>query len=267
MDTRDSLTPAASAALPASCLFGLARRVFEAAALSSILIVLSLSGRAQAAEPWPFVPLPPKADVQWVAQSMRVNGVPTRVMQFQSRASRAEVADFYRAYWTGGYLHKASVHAMGQEATVVGQKHGPYLMTLKVEDAAGGTSTGLISVAQVIGSRVDRDPGELPLMGGAHVISVVESDDPGKHSREIVVLTPQPPSSAAQFYQASLTNAHWLEIQRSEGPRKAGGPDGSFAVFARDGSEMQLSIVATPKGRGSVLVANLVTKDTGSLAY
>ena len=112
----------------------------------TILTVLAASGRAWAIEPWPEIPLPPKADVQWVAQSMRVNGVPTRVMQFQSRTNRGEITEYYRAYWSGGYKHAPSVRAMG-EATIVGQQHGPYLMAVKVEDAAHGTSSGMISVA------------------------------------------------------------------------------------------------------------------------
>jgi len=233
------------------------------------LAVFAAAGRAWAVEPWPEVPLPPKADVQWVAQSMRVNGVPTRVMQFQSRADRSEITEYYRAYWSG-YPHAPSVHALGQ-ATVVGQKHGPYLMTVKVEDAprgagGGAASCGLISVAQVIGSKGERDPGQLPLMNGAHVLSVVESDDPGKHSRTVVVLTPQPPTSVTQFYQASFVNAGWLQVQgdnSANSPRTPGAAAGSFVVFVRGEDEMQLNIVATRSGRGSTLLANLVTKDTG----
>ena len=241
----------------------LVRRVFEAVAFVTILLLVTTSARVWAsAEPWPELPLPPKAEVQWVAQSMRVNGVPTRILQFQSRASRAEVADYYRAYWTGAYPHKAAVQPLG-DATVVSQMHGPYLMTVKVEDAARGGSRGLISVASVLGSKPDRDPGELPLIGGAHVISVVESDDPGKHSREVLIRAPQPAASVAQFYAASLENTGWRQIQDNETARNPGGAAGRFLVFGRDGNEMQLSIVETPKVRGSVIVANLVTKDTG----
>src|SRR6202011_894443 len=110
----------------------------------------------------------------------------------------------------------------------VGQRHGPYFMTVKVEDADGGASQGLISVAQVAGSKVERNPGEVPLMPGAHVYSVVESDDPGKHCRTVVILTPQPQTSAMQFYQTSLTNAGWRQVQATESPRTAGGSPGSF---------------------------------------
>jgi hypothetical protein len=244
----------------------LARRALEAVLVWTILMAFSSGGRAWAAEPWPDVPLPPKADVQWVARSMKVDGVPTRVLQFQSRAGRAEIIEYYRSYWSGGYEHKPSVHPLG-EATVVGQKHGPYLMTVKVEDAARGSSKGLISVAQVVGFKVDRDPGELPLMSGAHVVSVVESNDPGKHSRQVMVVTPQPPSSVTQFYQASFVNAGWQQVQGNDSSRTAQGPAGGFEVFARGDSEMQLSIVEIPKGRGTTLLANLVTKDTGRDTY
>jgi hypothetical protein len=239
-----------------------ASRTTGLVAAITFLAMFACGGRAWAVEPWPELPKPPKADVQWVAQSMRVNGVPTRVMQFQSRAGRSEIVEYYRAYWSGGYEHKPSVHALG-EATVVGQMHGPYLMTVKVEDAARGASTGLISVAQVLGSKEDREPGELALINGAHVVSVVESDDPGKHSRAVLIVSPQPPASVTQFYQASLVNAGWLQVQATDTPRTPGGSASSFVVFARGDSEMQLSIAETRDGRGSTMLANLVTKDTG----
>lgn len=229
--------------------------------LALILTLFALRS-AWAAQPWPEIPSPPKAHVEWVGDSMRVNGVPTRIMQFQSRVSRAEIADYYLAYWSGGYPTKPSITPLGT-ATVISQRHGPFFMTVKVEDAEQGTSKGLISVAQVAGSKITRDPGELPIMPGAQVFSVVESDDPGKHSRAVVILTPQPPESVSQFYKASFSNAGWHEAQINESPRTPGSSPGSFMVFARDASEMQLSIVETRGGRGSTLVANLVTKDTG----
>jgi hypothetical protein len=258
----DTIGRHSSTAPRTGVLLRFARRAVEAAAAGTILTVLAAAGRVWATEPWPAIPLPPKADVQWVAQSMRVNGVPTRVMQFQSRTNRGEITEYYRAYWSGGYKHTPSIHAQG-ESTIVGQQHGPYLMTVKVEDAARGTSRGLISVAQVVGSKVDRDPGQLPLMSGAHVVSVVESDDPGKHSRTVVVVTPQPPTSVTQFYQASFVNAGWLQVQGNERARASGVSAGSFVVFVRGEEEMQLSVVAARGGRGSTLLANLVTKDTG----
>ena len=238
------------------------RHPFQALLIATLLILLSGSGRAFASPSWPTLPVPPKADTQWIGQNMRVNGAPTRVLGFQSRASRAEVVEYYRAHWTGSFEREPSVRTYKQ-STIVAQKVGAWFMTVKVEDGQRGESHGLISVAQLGGSRFDRSPGELTLMPGAQVVSVVESDDPGKHSRQVVIITPQMPAMVMKFYQSSLANAGWNPVQTGDLPagRKSGG--GRFLVYGRGSSEMQLSIVEPRKGKGSMLLANLVTNDTG----
>jgi hypothetical protein len=230
--------------------------------IALLLVCFALPYRAFAGETWPTLPMPPKAQVQWVAQHMRVNGAPTRVMQFHSSANREEVVDYYRAHWSGGYDHNASIHTVN-DATVVGQKHGPFLMTVTVEKSEGGGSHGLLSVAQIIGITFDRSPGPLALMPDAHVVSVVESEDAGRQSRQIVIIAPQPLASVSRFYEASLTNAGWRPLHDTPIQPARGQTGGRFVVFARDSAEMQLSIVEPRKGAGTTVLANLVTKDTG----
>ena len=231
--------------------------------IAAALLAIVACAQASADESWPDVPLPPKSNTQWIAQSERVNGVPTRVMQFQSSEGRAGIVQYYNSYWSGGYEHKPAVHEL-PDGTVIGQMHGPYLMTVKVQDSERGTSKGVIAVAEVLGHPINRDPGDLPMMPGAHVISVVESDDPGKHSRLLTLVAPQPPTSVSQFYQSSLANAGWAQVQAINTPRVASAPEGAFVVFSREDTEIQVSIAGVPKGRGSYVVANYVTKDTGS---
>lgn len=252
-----------SIARPDSALRG-TLRLLEAALCALILVTLAaMASPVFAAQDWPEIPKPPKAQTQWIAQSMRVNGVPTRVFQFQSEASRQEVVEFYRAYWTGGYEHAPSVHPFG-DATVVGQKHGPYLLTVKVMDGEKGTSRGIISEAQVVGSKIDRSPGLVPLMPGAQVTQVVESDDPGKHSRQVVIVTTQAPVTVGRYYQASFLKAGWRQIQGAASPAALGRQSaGTFFTFSRGPSEMQMSIAKVATGQGTVVLANLVTKDTG----
>jgi len=236
--------------------------------LSAVLIAMfaATSARAAASEPWPEVPLPPKAHVEWVGDSLRLNGVPMRVMRFASRASRAEIVEYYRAFWSGGYPARPSVTPLGP-ATVVGQAHGPYYMTVKVRDAANQASEGVITVSRVLGSKVDRSAGDLPLVPGAKVVSVIEANDPGRRSREIVVSSPAPRQSVVQYYQGSLQTAGWSQIQANDTPPSARGRAGSFLVFQRGRDELQLSIVDGARGQGSLMVANRVTKDTGPVAF
>lgn len=229
-----------------------------------LAVLCAIPALAFGAQSWPQVPMPPKADVQWVAPSMRINGTPTRVLQFQSRVSRTEVAEYYRAHWSNGYEHEPTMKPMGARATVLGQLHGPYLLTVKIEDADKGGSRGLISMAQIGGAALDRSPGVVPLMPGAQVVSVVESDDPGKHSRQVMIYAAQPAASATRFYQASFANAGWLQVQGA--PNGSGGgrsAPSSFLVFSKGASEMQVSISQLTKGKGTAVLTNLVTKDTG----
>jgi hypothetical protein len=228
----------------------------------ALCCALLAAGAVRAAEPWPEIPSPPKATVKWVGDNMRVNGVPMRVMQFQSTSNRSEVVEYYRAYWSGGYPTKPSITPL-TESTIISQRHGPYFMTVKVEDADHGASEGLIAVTRVAGSKVELNAGRLPLMPGAKVVSVVESSDPGKRNREVVVINPQRSSSALQFYQAAYGTDGWSQIQNNEASHAAKSPGGTFMAFARDDTEMQLSITDNPNGRGSLLVANEVTRDAG----
>jgi hypothetical protein len=120
----------------------------------------------------------------------------------------------------------------------------------------------LITVSRILGSKIERSPGEVPLVPGAKVMQVVESNDPGRRSREVLISIGSSASSAVNYYQAALSEAGWRQVQFNDASAERRGPRGSFLVFARDRSEMQLSVTASPDGRGSMLAAVLVTKDT-----
>jgi hypothetical protein len=216
---------------------------------------------AAVSEPWPEIPTPPKASVEWVADSLRVNGVPMRIMHFVSSEDRSAIVEYYRAYWTGGYPVKPSVRVTQRE-TVIGQAHGPYFMTVEVKDGDHGGSAGLISISQALGSRIQRSAGELPLMPGAKVLQVVESNDPGKRSREVFIRNPVSVSSVVSYYQGALADAGWRTVQYTDVPRQGASAGGTFLVLRRERSELQLSVIPRPDGHGSMLLANLVTKDT-----
>jgi hypothetical protein len=226
-------------------------------------LALALLGaaRAQTSEPWPEVPLPPHAKVEWVADQMKVDGIPMRVMRFESTARRSEVVAYYTAHWSGGYVTKPSVKPM-DEATLVGQAHGPYYMTVKVSDRPHDGSWGFISVSQMLGHRPERSAGGLPLMPGARILSVVESADPGKHSRELIAMQDAGPDSASKYYEAALQNAGWHLVQKSSDDAIRAHA-GSVQIFQRDQSELSISVMAGQDGRGSSVVQTLVTKGTG----
>jgi pyruvate/2-oxoglutarate dehydrogenase complex dihydrolipoamide acyltransferase (E2) component len=140
-------------------------------------------------------------------------------------------------------------------------------MTVKVKDAPKGGSEGLIAVSRLLGSRLERSPGEVPVMPGAQIYQVVESNDPRRRSRQVLMSSSSAVPTVAHYYQGTLTNAGWKQAQYTDTPRKAGRPAGSFMVFLRDRSEMQLSVAGGADGRGCIISATLVTKDTAPAAF
>jgi hypothetical protein len=65
------------------------------------------------------------------------------------------------------------------------------------------------------------------------------------------------------FYQAHYQNAGWHQLQLNDIPRSEHGKGGTVMVFAQGDAEMQMTAIGGPNGKGSWLIANLVTKDTG----
>jgi hypothetical protein len=225
-------------------------------------LALALLGAAcaQTSEPWPELPLPPHAKVEWVADQMKVDGFPMRVLHFESTASRSEIVAYYTAHWSGGYVTKPSVKPM-EEATLVGQAHGPYYMTVKVSDRPHDGSGGFISISQMLGRRPERSVGGLPLMPGAKILSVVESADPGKQCRQVIATQDAGPDSARKYYESALESAGWHLVQKSSDD-VIRAHAGSVEIFQRDQSELSISVMAG-EGRGSSVVQTLVTKGTG----
>ena len=71
------------------------------AAIIAIMTVNNVSAQAfaKSSTPWPEFPDPPKSKVEWVSNDMRVNGLPMKVMTFESQVSKAEVMSYYQALW------------------------------------------------------------------------------------------------------------------------------------------------------------------------
>jgi hypothetical protein len=228
-------------------------------------LLLAGAARAETSVPWPTLPLPPHSNVEWVADRMKVNGIPMRVMRFESTVSRSEIVAFYTAHWSGGYKAKPSVRPLG-EATLVGQLHGPYYMTVKVSERPNNASAGFISVSQLLGNAVVRDAGDFPLIPGARVVSVVESSDPGQQSRELVIEQDAGAGVAGNYYRAALENAGWRQVQKTIGGPAEPQQAGSLEVYRRDASELSISVIAAGGRAGSSVIATIVTKGTGSPA-
>lgn len=247
--------------------------VREPAVRRTFLLWAALTSAGAAAEPWPELPVPPRAQVQWVGDSMRINGIPTRVARFESSLSKQEIVAFFRAHWAADRDRPPPAVDDVDGATVVGQAHGPYYMMAQVRARGRDASEGLLSVARVLGSEVKLDPGEVAVMPNAKVLSVVESEDPGRRSRYVVMWVEAATETARRFYETALAQRGWQLVQQGGPPPaelRAQVPHGFFAIYQRgaaarrERAELQLGLVAEQRARGvrgTTIVANLITHD------
>lgn len=213
------------------------------------------------ATPWPQIPEPPRSQVQWVSDDMRINGVPMRVQRFESEASTQEVIAHYQAHWRvgPGPQSRLAVTPAGDD-TLLGQPHGPFYLMVKLRRADGGGSEGTLSVSRVQGIQARIDASGIPAPGrGAQAVNVVESIDAGKRSKQVLWLGKDSASAMAASYHASLLRGGWTLLQEQNA---LGGPQAAVVrMYGRGRQQMDVAIGTDAERQLTVMNTNLVAFD------
>lgn len=216
------------------------------------------------ATPWPDVPPPPKAQVQWVSDDMRVNGVPMKVQAFQSRASKDEVVAFYMAHWRiaanavpDPAKPPASVTAHGPD-TLVARAHGPYYSLVKVRTTPDGGSEGTISTSLLLGVEPRIDASGIPAPRSATPVNVVESIDNGKRNKQVMLVSREPLDSIASYYQTQLTASGWSLLQEQIASAKGSQGPAIVRMYGRDKQQLDVAMGVDAERRLTIVTVNLV---------
>jgi hypothetical protein len=204
--------------------------------LALALIVLAhLSGKAQAAA-WPTMDAPPKSTVEWVSDDMKIQGLPTRVKRFDSRASPIEIMSFYKALWQReGHPAKDSVSG---HWVVVSRVAGPFLLTAQARAVSRG-STGYLSISQAVNSTARAAAWYAP-PAGAKLASDVESNDPGLRSHQLLYFVDVSPETARSHVQDQLIRAQYTADSMLGDPTRR--KDGYAMAFRKPGDEVIVTI-------------------------
>jgi hypothetical protein len=214
---------------------------------------------ARAEIAWPEVPTPPRSKVEWIADNVKYNGLPMRVQRFESKVSIQELLAFYRAHWTQKDV--LPVENKVKDWYVIGMPHGPFFMTVQVKEAAGGSTEGMIGVSSLEAKIAVPPIGNFPKIGTTRVLSVVESKDPGKSSRQLVLTNERSVSENRSFYESQLNYAGWSKIQGGLADGQKPSDSGYFAIFTKGKEQIDLAIARKSNGFGVHIMANLVSND------
>lgn len=238
------------------------RRLACAALLGALPGWLSAqSSFTHGATAWPEIPEPPRSEVRWVSDDMRINGVPMRVQSFESKASRQEVQAFYTAHWRAGSGGQAplAITAAGAD-TLLGKPHGPFYLMVRLRAAEGGGSQGTLSVSQIQGIEPRIDASGIPAPArSAQAVNVVESIDAGKRSKQVLWLSRDSAAAMAAAYHGSLARGGWKLVQEQNA--LDGAQASVVRMYGRDRQQLDVAIGADTQRGVTVMNTNLVTFD------
>lgn len=213
--------------------------------------------------PWPELPAPPKAKVEWVSDDMRLNGVPMRIQRFQSQASKDEVVAYYTSYWQTGQVPpqpgktSAAVTPKGPD-TLVARITGPFYSLVKVRSAGGG-SEGTISTSLLGGTEPTLDTAGVPAPASAKAANVVEAIDNGKRNKQVLFLSRDSMASVAAWYANALRAGGWTLLQENAAPATADSPAGLVRMYSRKSQQLDVALGQDPAAGLTLINANLVT--------
>jgi hypothetical protein len=223
-------------------------------ALAAATLCYSVSN-SFAADEWPEIPVAPKAKVEWVASNLTYSGLPMRIQRFESKVSAQEVVSYYRGHWGRGDVKPVENTVNGWQ--IIAMPHGPYFVTVQVKDVGGGQSQGLIGVTATHQIADIPKIDTFPKLGATYVHSVVESKDPGRSNKQVILSNGHSVSANARFYESQLTFSGWRRIQVSGEDRKSFSEPAYFAIYRKGKEQIDIAIARQSDGVQTTVVANL----------
>lgn len=212
--------------------------------LAALVVVCCASPLTALALPVP--PVMEGIDAVDIAQSLRINGVPTRARVFATDKPLAAVLAFYRSRFG-----KTRVETAFQDWTVVTQREGDLLYTARLRKSLLGTE-GTVSVADLKAglAHLGRPLG-LELPAGSRLAVDVEMTDPGKRARVVTLTNDHTVETNAAFFKTMLQSRGY-RLER-ELPVQRGATLGRSLWFAAANREAILVVSALAAGTSVVL--------------
>lgn len=150
---------------------------------------------------------PPQGEAQWIARSMRHNGLPMTLQSFSSRLSASAVLQHYEAR-AKDESARESVRSQRGDWQVLALKGADYFATIQALDSPPG-SIGTIMItadpSQAEASLATR----FPLPPSMKIVSLQQYEDRGDHAEHISLISTRAPHVEALSCAEILSRAGW----------------------------------------------------------
>lgn len=224
--------------------------------------------------PWPLIPDPPKSKVEWISADMRVNGLPMKVLKFESSVALEELVAYYRAHWDAadgaivanvdGKRQTILVTQPESGSVVISKFHGPFFMTVKAKRDKLATTSGTMTVSLMAGNQPNMDASDIPHPARAKVISLVESADYGKISKTAMFVVDDSVAHVEFYYSKNLPSNNWQLVDRHASKERLNGQTAYVLMLKKADEELEVVIAAVKGKRTTTFRVNRIKAASGA---
>lgn len=202
----------------------------------------------------PEFPVPHVGQLQWVAENMRMNGVPMQIKELTTEQTPQQVLAFYKRRWgdVPPFFHEYDVNGMPAIATL---RSGCFY-TVQVMPHGRGAKA-LLGVSTKPEGGNPKTPGTgFPNMTGSRILNDIDHYDAGKTGRTIVLMNSHSPDANLNFYRRALAEEGWSAVI----DRPVEGTKGISYVLVMKRGYHEANLTISPDKSGTSVLATLVDK-------
>lgn len=182
-----------------------------------LLLPFALMGSAQAGAlaretaAFPELPAPPAGSVQWIARSMRMNGLAMTLQSFHTRLATDAVLSYYES-WSRSRGHGESRRSRLAQGQQLFLDLEPHLVTIQAQTSAGRT-IGTILVSERPQSTPPRIRTTFPRPASTSIVNLQQFEDEGIEAEHISLVSRRAPHVEAQAFAQMLLQEDWALIR------------------------------------------------------
>lgn len=206
------------------------------------------------AVPCPEFPIPHVGQLQWVAENLRMNGMPMQIKELTTDQTPQQVLAFYKQRWSDAppYYHEYEVGGAPAIATL---RKGCFY-TVQVMPYGRGAKA-LLGISTKPDGGPPKAPGAgFPNMAGSKILNDVDHLDTGKIGRTILLVNNYSPDANLNFYRRTLVDEGWSAVI----DRPVEGSKGISHVLVMKRGYHEANVTISPGKAGTSVLATLVDK-------
>ena len=176
------------------------------------------------------LPSPPQGQSEWIARSMRMNGLPMTIKSFRSRLTADDLCQHYET--TALRQHIATRRSRNGEWRLLSMNTRNEQITVQAHNTVAG-SEGTITVSLTLDVTRLKVDTKFPRPSTTSIVNLQEYDDDGIEAEHISLTSARSIALEAQAFMDKLRRDEWQVQQHAA-------PSGSRVIEAQKGAQHAL---------------------------